>query len=231
MFSKEKQKLPKFSQNNKVAISAVALFIVSFSIMMFFLNSKGGEIGSANVLNEEHGSKSTESFDYLSIDSLYQAHLKNFKEPIFVTDSDGNLQYTNEDFNRTFGIDTEKLKDLKIYDFINVKNVPEIAEALNKVLQSGEILDSIGPVRMMLNEEKLVMLKFTPLKNAEKKVEKIIFVVKDLTEEVEEFSKKSEPELKKEDEETWIERLYPKIEEIENSDTKLLVDKIGYLKK
>lgn len=222
--------MPKISQNNKVAISAIALFIVSFSVMLFFLSSESQNIGAANVLSDSHSEKTEQHFKYLSIEPLFETYLKSFKEPLFVTDFEGYFEYTNQGFDEFFENNIESLKGKKFFDYVNTKDLSELAQSYTKIIQSGEDLNGIGPFRILSQEkEKLVILNAHPHKNRQGKVEKIVFTVKDLTDKAEELNEN--PKTEEVPEGNWIDRLYPKIEEIENSDAKLLVDKIGFLKK
>lgn len=220
--------MPKVSQNKKVAISAIALFIVLFSIMLFFLGDKQSNLGKSSVLHGEQ--EHAVGFKYLSITPLYKAYLASFEDPIFVTNKEGEFEYANELYEKEFKSDLEDFIGKKFFDYVNTKDLAELANVYTNIIQSGKSISAMGPFRMIAGEkEKLVLLSAIPLKNSELKVEKIIFVVKDLTDKVEGLNdgvKAQEKEIK-----SWVDRLYPKIQEIENSDTKMLVDKISYMTK
>ena len=218
--------MAKISQNKRVAISAVALFIVSFSIMLFFLGDKTGNLWKDSVLHG--GEREGASFNYLSIDSIYKAYLASFDEPIFVTNKGGKFEYANDLYEEKFESNFSDLRGKKFLDFVNTEDISELAQVYTKVIQSGKSISATGPFRMISGEEeRLVLLTAIPLINSESMVEKIIFVVKDLTDQVEELN--GDVKGQKQEVESWVNKLYPKIKEIEKGETKLLVDKISYV--
>lgn len=218
--------MAKISQNKRVAISAVALFIVSFSIMLFFLGDNQSNLGKSSVLHGEQ--QEGAGFNYLSINSIYKAYLVSFDEPIFVTDKNGKFEYANDLYEAKFDSNFSDLRGEKFFDYVNTEDISELAQVYTKIIQSGKSISATGPFRMIGGEEeRLVLLTAIPLANSESKVEKIIFVVKDLTDKVEGLNGDSEQQG--EEIENWVNKLYPKIKEIEKSETKLLVDKISYV--
>ncbi len=216
--------MPKLSQNKKIAISAVALFIVSFSTMLFFLGGEGinPDHGGANVLEAGNAGEHVE--EVLS------------EGMTFVTDVEGIIKESNPAFCELIKKECVRLVGKKLFDYVNKEDLADLASVYGKLAQNGEKMDAIGPIRVLSGEnEKLLLLSAQPLKDEKGKVLSIRFAVKDLSGKIKELNggvesnvsgesdKPDEPVKQK----TWLERLYPKIKETDGEGTKLLV-KISY---
>lgn len=225
----------RFSQNNKIAISAIAVFLASFSLMLFFLGDKGGELnhGKTDVLQiegvEESGGKSIKNID---LEATYREYLGNMEDPIFVTDANGTFTFSSEDFCAMLGVKCQNLLNRKLFDFVNSEDLSVLVEKYTHLLQEPDKIDGIGPIRIIKrNKEHLVLLSAKPITDKEGKVSDIVFAVKDITEQVEEFQEAlDEDGEEKEPASEWLKRLYPKIKEMNDADTKVIVDKISYKK-
>lgn len=219
------------SQNKKIAISAVVIFIISFAVMVLFLDVNSGDTGKTNVFSSEHGEEniSGEEFNYLKIDAVYMAYLNNMDGPVFVTSSNGKFEYANQEFCRLAGLDCRDLIDKKLFDYIHPKDLPDFVGVHTTLIQHGDQKEGIGPFRIMNEKrEKLVLFNALPIAG-EKGVEKIIFSAKDLTSKVKEFNNdKSGQDTEKDKTGSWIDRLYPKIKNMNDVDSKLLVKKVSY---
>lgn len=214
--------MSNLSQNKKIAISAVALFIVSFSTMLFFLGSEGmnPEHGGANVLEAEGKG---EHIEVVASEGV-----------TFVTDVEGVIKEADPAFCELIRKECVRLVGKRIFDYVNKEDLADLASVYGKLAQTGEKMDAIGPIRVLSGKnEKLLLLSAEPLKSDDGKVLSIRFAVKDITEKVKgldgEKIEAGEPDgsVKPEKPKTWLERLYPKIKETDGEGTKLLV-KISY---
>lgn len=224
----------RFSQNNKIAISAIAVFLASFSLMLFFLGDRGVELkhGKTDVLQIEE--TAGESIQNIGLEATYREYLGNMEDPIFVTDANGTFTFSSENFCAILGVKCQNLLNMKLFDFVNSEDLSILIEKYTHLIQEPDKIDGIGPIRMIKrNKEHLILLSAKPVIDKEGKVSGIVFAVKDITEQVEEFN--DEDGNEGEDGEdgpdsTWLERLYPKIKEMNDADTKVIVDKISYKK-
>lgn len=211
-----------FSQNKKIAVSAVALFIVSFSVMLFFLNGEN--------LNPEH-LKTTISGETSNHEETAETvptkGLENLILDIgFVTDLEGVITKTNLAF---CGLLSEKCKNLvgkKLFDLVNKDDVGELVATYVKLVQEDKKIESIGPLRLSDGaHDKLLIFSALPLKDDAGKVIQIRFSLKDITEKVQELNESEAVEEQSEEntKKSWIERIYPKIRDLNEQGNKLLV--------
>lgn len=206
------------SQDKKIAAIALAVFMVSFSLMMFFLGSTDRlEHTETNVLHSV-----MEQTEEIKVDG-----------PGFITNPEGEFIYISESFCGLITTGCEEMMDGKIFEYIHTTELPDFVSAFTKLVGEKEKMESIGPFRVVAgNEEKLILFSAQPIIGEDEKVSTVIFVAKNLTEQIEKLHKK---EKDKEDEKKskWWEKIYPKIKEIDEEETKegnkLLVEKIGYI--
>lgn len=202
--------MQKISQNRKVALSSMAVFVASFSFMLLFLGGSDTNLQSAktDVLHSDSATSNHEStIDHDSIN--------------FITNSDGSFDEVSDKFCKTIARSCKLLVGAKSFDYISHEDLADFASIHAKLVQNGEKMDMIGPYRFISgSRERLLILAADPQKN-KGKVTKIIFSATDLTDKM--GSSESD------DEKNWIEMLYPKIKNTEKEkDPKLLVDKISY---
>ena len=225
--------MPKISQNKKIALSAVAIFIVSFSIMLFFLGDNPGGLNSAetNVLNSGgHGEQSESNDSVVKYSEELVSLALKAEEPIFVVSAEGIFERANSNFCNILDFECDKLKGKKLFDFISKDDIADLVSAHSELILYGKNMDGIGPIKFTNKKsERLLLLSAKPLGDDKGKVSHIIFAAKDLTEIIKNFRKVDKE--KTEEQREWFERLYPKIEESDDQDTKILVDKISFARK
>lgn len=214
-----------FSQNKKIAISALAMFIVSLSTTVFFL---GGDIkGGTNVLGTDSSHEEVE-------EKVVENTLN------FTTDVGGNITAASEDFCRLVSKGCDQVIKKSLYKFVSKNDVSDLAAVFGKLAQKAQNIDSIGPIRISGDDSKgkLVILNAKSTNGEEgkgEKVESIKFWVKDITDKVDGGEDggvgESEAEIKAPDEsekvKKWLENIYPRIKEMNEQGNKLLV-KISY---
>lgn len=206
----------KFSQNKKIAISAIALFVISFSTMIFFL---GGDVkGAANVMGAgAHGGSSAGAHGEGTSTS-------EISRSGFSTDVSGNITIVGKDFCALLNQNCASLIKQPIYKYVNKEDFSELAEVLGKVAESAHSIDSIGPIRVSADQEKgkLIILSAKSIQNADGKITGINFGVKDITDKVDGTKTEVKPEAKEETKSEWLDGIYPKIKDIDTQSDRLM---------
>ncbi|MBI5754434.1 hypothetical protein HZA40_04800 [Candidatus Peregrinibacteria bacterium] len=190
-----------FSQNKKIAISAVALFAVSLTTMIFFL---GGDVkGGADVL--EAGSDGVDKVT-------------------FSTGVSGNITEASADFCRILNKNCAQIVKKSLYDYINKVDFPDFAATVGKLAQKAQNIEAIGPIRFKIDgaNEKMFILNAQSVQDREGKVNSINFSVKDITNKVEDI-KNNNGGGEEDPTKSLMENLYPKIKDMGEQGSKLLV--------
>jgi len=217
----------KISQNKSIFVAAISIFVVSLSVVLFFLdgqkeNSSHGktDVLSLNMHETEH---SDEKEDFLSPIELYKKFLNDSSDPWFVTDSFGKFVYTSDEFCNFIQQDCEIFKDSLVFDYLNVKDLSNFMSINTQLLQNPDPILGFGPGRMLKGngDEVMVIFQAYPILNNEDKVYSILYSVKNITKQVEELNEKEDVNEKKE------EKSYPNIEYIDKN-SQLLVDVISF---
>jgi len=223
------KKLKGISQNKKIAISAISIFLVSLSMMMFFLG-KGSflQSGEANVLHSTGGSTSAHGAaaggnEAVAIEDSYRKDLKNIEDPIFVLTPAGKFTFTSDSFCKLVNKKCDTLTGKLFYNLINSKDLPALISSVSDVLAKKERVDSMGPYRMISGDHELiVMFNVVPVLGENKEVKSLAFSIKDLTAQVQNLD--SYKSLKADDAvkttpaaDDWLKALYPKIQEMKDS--------------
>lgn len=204
------------SQNRKIAIAALAIFAISFALMLFFLDNRKGGYGEANVLET---------------DAHETTQVEEYKEEIsFVTDSGGLVLYAREEFCGSVGLACADMMGKSLFDLVHNDDLGKFVKIHSKILQDKEIVELAGPFRLTADAERLVLLNIEPVID-EEKVSELKFAVKDVTDQVngaqvEPADSNETPDSEGDDD--WTDKIYPKIEEL-NDGGRLMVDKITYL--
>ena len=205
-----------FTQNKKIAIAALAIFIVSFSVMLFFLDGYKVDLDNThtNVLDSSH-------HEEVENTEIRPAH----SELSFVTNTTGTLKYTTNSFCELLKLSCSEFEGKQYYDYINSNDLNDLILVHTKLVEEGSKIEAIGPYRMIQgNHEILVLLSAKPILDEEGDVTSIIYHVKDLTEQVENLHHQEAPEEK-----DWTKILYPKIKNMsDEAESRLMVDKITY---
>ncbi|MFA5820649.1 MAG: PAS domain-containing protein [Candidatus Gracilibacteria bacterium] len=185
------------SQNKKIAIAAVAVFIVSFSGVMFVLSGGSGEVAT-NVLEsgggDEHGEAVVE--DKASLEKEYRELLGDEENAIFVTDSEGHFEFVESQFCRMLQTNCDELADGKtIFELINSEDLPDFAGMHSKIIKEREKMQGVGPYRMLKKDhEILVILNMVPVLDEEDNVVKLVYSAKDITDQAQSLQEKEQVE-------------------------------------
>lgn len=218
--------MPKISQNKKIALSAISLLIVSFSTMLFFLGSDGlnpEQVKTATLETGVHEESTPAEVPEGSAEKVET-------DTEFVTDLEGIIKNADPGFCKLFKKGCDKLVGKKFFDLVNKEDVGELASIFVKLGQDGKKMDSIGPIRLSVgSDKKLVILSAFPVKNEAGKVVKIKFSARDITEKAEGLGGDggADDTAEEEGKKNWMEKIYPKIRDLNEQGNKLLV-KISY---
>jgi len=208
--------MPKLSQNKKIAVMAITIFVLSFSVMLFFLDSRsyGLDGVQANVMHSSEG-------EDMDVEEVYRSYLGKSEDPFFIITSEGEFRYLSENFCKILSESCSNLKGKQFSDFVNSNDYADHLAVHTKLIQKGEKVDGIGPFRMSTGEEKEKLLLFAaePVLDSEGSVAYIVYSVNDLT--------KKAQELNENDDANWFKYLYPKLQEL--NDGEGLAEKIGFL--
>lgn len=190
------------SQNRKIAISTLAVFLASFSFMVVFLGGEG------------------KNPDHIKTDVLGSVEDNGI---VFSSDAEGNFLGSSESFCRIIGKNCTMIKNYKLFDSINSEDLSEFASVHAKLIQSGEGAQGLGPFRFIDKDGNfsILLLDAMPKKDAGR-VEKIIFHARDLTDHFENLRKEKKEEAPEDPgsrDSNWLEKFHPK------NPPKLLVEK------
>lgn len=172
--------------NRNVILTAVALFVVSLTALLFFLieHPEG-----------EHGELKANVVDSLTIKSqqeeekTYRSLLDEYDHdgPLVVLGLDGYVEFSSWDFETVAGYRLEDVKEELIYSFIHPDDLGMFLGAVGKALSTETPVMMVGPYRLRAvnGEYRLQMASFYPIKK-EEKVQSIIIAIRDITGGVEE---------------------------------------------
>lgn len=216
----------QLTQNKKIAISAVALFLISFAIMLIFLGSNGvnSDAGFTNVLGAGESETQSETKAETKTEVPYFKYIEDLKAPFFVANMSGDVVYASKNLLTLLSVKDSEFIGYSFYDFINIKDVSDAASLFTKLVQDKEKSNGIGPFRMIKgNSEILVLFDAVPIMGEHGKITEILFSIKDLTSKVRDLKNSDDP-----DQRIWLEEVYPKIKEMrDQTKIKMMVDKMS----
>lgn len=178
------------SQNRKIAAAAVGIAILSFSTMFFFLNQSGNDIEhlKASVTaahGDGHGATEKAEEGSPKINEIYERITAEYKEPIFITNAEGLIGYSDQRFCDLVGADCENIKGDHIFDRINEQDLRKFLAAHAKLMNEKSDNEAFGTFRFMTRaKESLVLFSAYPVLDDHGEISNVIFVVKDLSEQV-----------------------------------------------
>lgn len=188
------------SQNKKIAISAVALFLMSFMGMLFFLENNGAEVenGHVNILevgghgDNDDGEEGTEVV-VIDPETMYRSYLDDTEDPIFVINAEGEIIFASDDCCDLLGTECRELEGTSFFEHINTKDLPDFVTAQMKIMNDPKLTEGMGPFRMIKGEENIIVLfNAYPVLDEASKVQEVVFSINDITAQVEEMNSKAE---------------------------------------
>ena len=214
-----------WQHNKNVILAAVALFIVSLTALLFFLSED-----TAN-----HGELKADVVDSLTLKSemeeekSYRDEIGEQEGPFIVVKPDGLIDFMSWEYETMTGYAKDDVKEELFFSFIHPEDLPKIISAFGKVIANGTPMMMIGPYRMRNSngEYHFHIASLYPVMKHDK-VEKIAFVCRDITAELEETEKNEQQEAA-EEEENKVSHGKKIRDEKENDDKKLVVEKLAQL--
>ncbi|PIR55379.1 hypothetical protein COU74_01250 [Candidatus Peregrinibacteria bacterium CG10_big_fil_rev_8_21_14_0_10_36_19] len=189
----------QISQNKKIAISAFAVFVVSFSVMLFILKHSGQDFehGAANILAASHSAEENDHSDYSKLEDV-KSYI-NENEISFILNLQGDIYESSKKFCELLEMDCQDIKGSSVFDVIHTSDVKTFAADNAKIITSKEKFEGLGPYRLSSeNGEAMVLLNTKPLMQ-NNQIEYISVQVEDLTAKIEEFKKEKEEKLELKD--------------------------------
>ena len=174
--------MSSLSQNNKIAISAIAVFIVSFSVMLFFLENSNSGLSDSGKASVMHASEAhVEEGIFVDIEDVYKSYTTSDEDPIFVTNPEGDIKYSEQVVCDIFRSKCDAMDGELIFDHIDSRDLADFTGTYAKIVQTGESKQALGPYRI---HDSLVLLSAFPIEG-EEGVHSVVFAVKDITAQVE----------------------------------------------
>lgn len=172
-----------FRQNKHILFVSLAVFIVSMTMLMVFLNTenKEGSELTANVMNT--GSE-TEKGEETKYRDLFQ----NQEDPVLVLGLDGKIGFASKDVEDATGYtETDMVKTL-FSSYIHPDDLPVFFAAFGKAIATGKAETMIGPfrVRDMNGEYKYNMGSVYPVME-DNKVAGVGMTIKDITDHLDQY--------------------------------------------
>ncbi len=187
-----------FRQNKNVFFIATALFLVSFTGILFFMSDEKENI---------HEELRTDVVDSLSVrpaqeeEKLYRSQIKNTEDPFIVVNLNSTIQYMSWDFESATGLKLEEVKGQPIAKIINPEDLGIFLSSFVKAIGTQEPIIAIGPYRIQNADGAYhthIGSVFPVIKH--EKVTDLIITTRDITPELEQGDdedKSSEKEVKK----------------------------------
>lgn len=191
-------------QNKNIIMIATGLFIVSMSVLMFFLNSDP----QAKINNHE---LKTSVIDSTSVKSnpeeerIYRDLVKNQDDPIVVIGLNGMVDFTSLDFASTTGYKKDEIKNQLFLSMIQSDDLGTFLKAFGKVIDTEEQLNLVGPYRFknMAGEYRYYMSSLTPvMQNG--KINKIAITLRDITDDLNKDTKATDPNTAEQDKKKYF---------------------------
>lgn len=200
--------MPNITQNNKIAVIAVSIFLVSFSAMMIFLNQEESSLQylkssvleaavSGQGYGSEHGAyfseteKATEgsSEAEVNLEDLYRVLIGNFDDPMFVLEPNGQTKLLSGDFTKLYGYKLSDMGKNVFFAYISPVDLPDFAKNYAQVIQSGKSANGVGPYRFIKKDggSAVHLSTLLPVVDDNGKVMEVIGSIKDITSKFEDF--------------------------------------------
>jgi len=183
-----------FRQNRNVLLISAAVFIVSMTGLLFFLNNGSAE--NAQVSNQELQTNVVDSFMVKSAqvkEDTYAELFQNHDSPMVVIKVDGTVEYSNWNYDELTGYSFEELEGESFFGLMHPDDLPVFMAAFGKVLESGKPIHNVGPFRLAdkVGQYNANMASMVPIKEGDK-ITKIGIITKDITENILEQSGNSD---------------------------------------
>ena len=171
-------------QNKNIIVTAVAMFIVSVSVLMFFF--------SANTEIAPHDIK-TDIIEGINVklpqenESKFRKLLNNNKDSVLAVALNGDIEFASWDFESILGYKQEEILHKSFFTLLNPEDLSDFLGAFGRVMESHQQVNTIGPYRIRDAGGKyhIHIGSATPLLEKDK-IRQIIISTKDITDELNE---------------------------------------------
>lgn len=230
--------------NRNVILTAVALFVVSMTVLLFFLTYRADHDQhelKANVVDSISLKSHQEQED------SYRDLVNNHEDPLIVVMMDGEIEFVSWDFEPISGYKTADLEKQQFFSMMHPNDLPTFIADFGQVISTEQPQSIVGPYRIRKAEGDY-MLSIATLHPIfeDNKLYSIAIISRDITNELpsnteasseeeetppeEENPPKESPVGPPEEEETTSESDDTKIRDETNEDgTRLIVDKLAKL--
>ncbi len=213
------------SQNKKIAIAAVAVFMVSFSGVMFVFSGNSSEITTSVLHNsdgEDHGENKDTNENKEALEKEYRELLGDEENAIFATDTEGRFEFVESQFCRMIRTNCDDLIENKtVFELINSEDLPGFAGMHSKMIKDKEKMHGVGPYRMLKKDhEILVILNMVPVLDKEGDIERMIYSAKDITDQAQNLQEKEQVEEAAGG--SILKYLYPRVESMKEESGKVV---------
>lgn len=200
--------MPNITQNNKIAVVAVSIFLVSFSAMMIFLNQEESSpqylkssVLEAAVSGQGHGGEHSAYFSEtggsahgttdaeVDVENLYRVLIGNFDDPVFVLEPNGQTKLLSSNFTELYGYKLTDMGKNVFFSYISPVDLPDFAKNYTQVIQSGKSASGVGPYRFIKKDggSSVHLSSFLPVVDDNGKVTEVIGSIKDITSKFKDF--------------------------------------------
>lgn len=214
------------SQNKKLLLCAVAIFVLSFTTILFFVKGPQWAKGDASQLlgnilgaHEGHegetGSKPAESGEAVSEEEFYRTLAMNHDDPLIVVKTDGEFTFLSDSFLRVLGYAHEEFAIKDIFSLMHPDDAAPFMKAFTSLIRDGSDKANIGPYRFKTvhAEYRVFMSSAKVIHDPEGPISYIIMTSKDITDSVKGLNKEKE-------------RPGKKIPQTEDGDGRIVVEKV-----
>lgn len=165
-----------------------SLFVVSLTVLMFFLsNQVEGEHSdySANIINPQTNHSNNDHSNNDQAD-LYQAHLGENSGPMVAVGLDGSIDYISEEIMKNYDLTEQEIKENPYFNYIHPDDLPGVIASVGQVFENEAPVSIIGPFRMKVKqpEYSVFIASLYPITSPEKKVINVAILLRDITDEI-----------------------------------------------
>lgn len=169
------------NQSRKIALIAVALFMVSMGILFIFTQNNG--LISGDLKTQLFGAES----------SKYENIVKNSADPVVVIGAENKISYVSPSFRDLLGYEDVDLNGVDFFNFVHPDDAGDVASLIAKISQEKTEMKNLGPYRIKDKSGQYgVYMAGASVVSSENKVLQIIITMKDITKSVEDINKEKE---------------------------------------
>lgn len=196
----------QFTQNNKIAVAAVSIFLVSFLSMLVFMDSStpSPEFVKSNILDSTLKEKEAGHSVYFSegqtessgheatnahgentnaLEESYREIANQETLPLFVLEPSGKTKFLSKNFVEKYGYELNEMAEKTFFSYVEGDDLPDFVSAYTDILSSGKAKNGVGPYRFKNKngDSSIHVASMLPIIDENGKVAEVIGYVKDIT--------------------------------------------------